>query len=544
MKILRFLSCAALLVFYSCSKNQADLIVYNAKVYTVDSLLTVTEAFAVKDGKFIETGTSDEILKKYDAAEVKDAQGKAVFPGFIDAHCHFYFYGLNSNNIDLVGTKSFNEVVERVTDYAKDHPEGWLVGRGWDQNDWDEKSFPVKDTFDKLFPGRPMYLSRVDGHAALVNQDAIDQAKFDIHTKITGGDIVKINGKLSGVLLDNAADSVQKLINKPTRNQQIEALQKAEQDCFGVGLTTVSDAGLDKQVVLLIDSLQKANQLQMRVYAMLNPTEENFKAFLSKGIYATDWLNVRSFKIYGDGALGSRGACLLHPYSDKPETHGFLISPPKYFQDVANKIKASDYQMNTHCIGDSANRWLLKTYAQVLGKNNNRRWRIEHAQVVNANDFHFFKDYNIIPSVQPTHATSDMYWAEDRLGKNRMNGAYAYKQLLINASVLAGGSDFPVEGINPLLGFYAAVARQDAKGFPENGFRTEDALTRQEALRSMTIWAAYSNFEEKQKGSIEKGKIADFVLLDKDIMQVELPQVLNTKVLETYSSGRQVYLRK
>ncbi|RYD74888.1 MAG: amidohydrolase, partial [Sphingobacteriales bacterium] len=413
-------------------------------------------------------------------------------------------------------------------------------------------SFPVRDTFDKLFPGRPMYLSRIDGHAALVNQDALGQAKFDQTSKINGGDLLKdAKGNLTGVIMDNAADSVQKLITKPTRNQQIEALKKAQQDCFGVGLTTVDDAGLDKQVVLLIDSLQKANALQMRVYSMLNPTEENFEAFLRKGIYVTDKLSVRSFKIYSDGALGSRGACLLKPYSDKPETNGFLISPPKYFRDIAAKIGVTNFQMNTHCIGDSANRWLLKTYGEVLKGKNDRRWRIEHAQIVDPADFSYFRLYNIIPSVQPTHATSDMYWAMDRLGKNRLtdsnsykqgiSGAYAYKQLLKNASILAGGSDFPVEGINPLLGFYAAVSRQDAKGFPKNGFQMQDALTREEALRSMTIWAAYSNFEEKQKGSIEKGKMADFAILEKDIMKIDLPEILQTKVLKTYIGGKMVY---
>lgn len=545
MKIKHLLFCMALLVLCSCAKDHADLIVYNARVYTVDSALTAAEAFAIKDGKFIDVGTSEEIRKKYSAEEEKDAGGKAVFPGLIDAHCHFYFYGLNSNHIDLVGAKSFDEVVQRVTEYAKSHPEGWLVGRGWDQNDWAEKSFPVKDTFDILFPGRPIYLSRVDGHAALVNQDALDQAKFDANTKIVGGDLVKdINGNLTGVVMDNATDSIQKLINKPTRNQQIAALQKAQKDCFGVGLTTVSDAGLDKQVVLLIDSLQKANALQMRIYAMLNPTPENYEAFLSKGIYATNHLNVRSFKIYADGALGSRGACLLQPYVDKPETHGFLLNNLEYFKNTAQKLINSQYQMNTHCIGDSANRYLLQVYADALKGNNDRRWRIEHAQIVDPADFHFFRDYNIIPSVQPTHATSDMYWAQDRLGKDRMSGAYAYKQLLKNASLLANGSDFPVEGINPLLGFYAAVARQDAKGFPEGGFQKQDALTREEALKSMTIWAAYSNFEEKQKGSIEKGKMADFVILDKDIMQIALPEVLQTKVLETYSAGKQVYRKQ
>jgi predicted amidohydrolase YtcJ len=550
MKAIFSLTVLFSLILFSCAtKQKVDIIVHHGVVYTVDSNFSMAEAFAVKDGKFVAIGTNKDILDRYTAVKMIDAGGKAVYPGFIDAHCHFYSYGKTRTEADLIGCRSFKEMVDRVVAYSKTNKAPWIVGRGWDQNLWPGKEFPVKDTLDVLFPNTPIYLSRVDGHAALVNQKALDLAGINGKTKIEGGEVIKelyfpdyvkgldrlkwsqITLIPTGVLIDNAADKVKSIIPPQNKDQIRQALLKAQEDCFHVGLTTVDDAGLDKNIIDIIDEMQKSGELKMRIYAMANPTEENFKAYLDKGPYKTDRLHVCSFKFYADGALGSRGACLLQPYNDKPEGQGFLLQKPEYYKQMARKLANSKFQMNTHCIGDSANRFILDTYGEVLGTKNDRRWRIEHAQIVNRNDFYKFGKYHILPSMQPTHATSDMYWAMDRIGSERLKGGYALKDLMKENGLIPTGSDFPVESINPLYGFYAAVARQDSVGFPDGGFQPENALTRQEALKGMTIWAAYSNFEEKEKGSIEPGKFADFVILDRDIMKIPIRGTQNVKVV-------------
>jgi len=525
---------------FSCKQKQkVDIIVHNGVVYTVDSSFTKAQAFAIKDGKFVAVGSNDEILNHYSATKTIDAGGKAIYPGLIDAHCHFYSYGKMKSEADLVGCLSFKEVIDRLVAYSKTNKSTWIIGRGWDQNRWPGKEFPVNDTLDLLFPNTPVYLSRVDGHAALVNQKALDLAAISSKTKIEGGKLMlkpqptkeTSNVLLSGILIDNACDLVKKVIPLPSKAEMKQYLLKAQEDCFKVGLTTIDDAGLDKNIIDLIDEMQKKGELKMRIYAMANPTDENLQYYLKHGPYKSDYLHVCSFKFYADGALGSRGACLLKPYLDRPNEQGFLLNKPDYYKEMAKKIAASSFQMNTHCIGDSANRFILDVYASVLGKDNKRRWRIEHAQIVNKDDFVKFGTYHILPSVQPTHATSDMYWAKDRIGVERLKGGYAYKQLMEENGVLPTGSDFPVESINPLLGFYAAFTRLDSIGFPPGGFQSENALTREEALKGMTIWAAYANFEEKEKGSIEPGKFADYVILDKDIMKVTPPEVFKTKVV-------------
>ncbi len=561
MKISALVFILPLIVMTSChQKQKVDLILHNGVIYTVDGKFSVVQAFAVKDGKFIEAGSDDEIMRKYEASKTIDAGGKPVYPGFIDAHCHFYGYGRIRTEVDLVGCLSFKEMIDRVVKYSKTNKSPWILGRGWDQNRWPGKEFPVKDTLDKLFPNMPVYLARIDGHAALVNQKALDLAEIDHFTAIDGGTIVDkflwkkhparlgkfysfIEGKLiskdtlvfeeipTGVLVDNATDLVKKVIPPPTKEEMRQYLLQAQADCSKVGLTTVDDAGLDKDVIDLIDEMQKKGELKMRIYAMASGTPENLDYYLSHGIIKTDRLHVCCFKFYADGALGSRGACLLKPYLDKPDQQGFLLNPPDFYKGAAKRIANSPFQMATHCIGDSANRFILQVYAEVLRLGNDRRWRIEHAQIVNENDFEMFGKYNILPSMQPTHATSDMYWAKDRIGAERLKGGYALKRLLAENKVLPTGSDFPVESINPLFGFYAAVSRQDSVGFPVGGFQSENALNREEALKGMTIWAAYSNFEEHEKGSIEPGKWADYVILDKDIMQIPIKEVRNVKVV-------------
>lgn len=530
-----------IILCFSCEeKEQVDMILTNAKIYTVDAEFSNAEAFAIKDGKFVAVGTTEEIQEKYQASEVKNAGGSTVFPGFIDAHCHFYGLGLNKQSVDLIGTESYEEVITRIVAFQKEKNAPFIVGRGWDQNDWEVKEFPTKDRLDELFPDTPIALTRVDGHAYLVNQKALDMAGITPETKVAGGQIQLKDGKLTGILVDNPMDLIDNVIPQPNRTQQIQALQDAQAECFSYGLTTVNDAGLSKDVINLIDSLQKANALQMRVYAMISNTPENVEYYIDKEPYKTAYLNVRSFKVYGDGALGSRGAVLKESYSDRENHFGAMVTSPEDLSKLAARIAKTKYQMNTHAIGDSANYQVLKTYAKVLEGQTNRRWKIEHAQVIDEPDFDIFKNENIFPSVQPTHATSDMYWAGERLGEHREKGAYAYKKLLNLSGKVALGTDFPVEYVSPFKTFYAAVARKDSKHYPEGGYQMENALSREETLKGMTIWAAYSNFEENEKGSIEVGKFADFIILDKNIMEIPENEILNTTVSDTYVAGKKV----
>jgi predicted amidohydrolase YtcJ len=526
----------------SCNDRQrADLIIHNGKVYTLDSSFSVKEAIAIKDGKILAVGESSTLLSSYDADSIADAKGAFIYPGFIDAHCHFYRYALGLSTVDLTGTNSWEAVLEKLTAFAETNPEGWLVGRGWDQNDWPMKSFPDKQKLDELFPDRAVVLTRVDGHAAIANQWALDISGVHAGDKLTGGEIEVKEGRLTGMLIDNAADRVYAKIPVANARQVTDALKQAQQNCFEAGLTTVDDCGLDFTEALFLDSLQQAALLKMRVFAMLSDSKRNYDYLFSKGRFKTDRLNISSFKVYADGALGSRGACLLQPYADKKDHYGFLLSNIGHFDTVARAIYEKGFQMCTHAIGDSGNRAILNIYGKYLKPGNDRRWRIEHAQVVNENDFALFGRFNIVPSVQPTHATSDMYWAEERLGSKRITGAYAFKELLQQNGWLPLGTDFPVEDISPFKTFYAAVARKDDKGFPANGYQMENALDRQQALKGMTIWAARSNFEEKEKGSIESGKFADLVILDTDLMTTPLEKVLNTKVVSTYINGELVF---
>lgn len=526
------------LLLSSC-QSKVDLIVHNANVYTLGQNNLKASAFVVDDGKFVDVG-GEELLEQYTAKKVLDLQELPVYPGFIDSHCHFLSLGLSLNKVDLVGTKSFEDVLDRVKRYATNKELNAITDRGWDQNDWKIKRLPNKEQLDLLFPDIPVALRRIDGHAMLVNQKALDLAGITLDTEVTGGQIVKENGKLTGVLIDAPMQMVTNILPKPSVEDKIKSLQDAEEISFANGLTTVSVAGLDREDIFLIDSLHKTGALTIRVYAMISNSQDNVDYFLKEGPYKTDKLNVRSFKVYADGALGSRGAALKDSYSDLDNHTGAFITSKDSLEALAYKLAASPFQMNTHAIGDAANQVVLEAYNKALVFSDDPRWRVEHAQIIDTNDIKLF-NRKILPSVQPTHATSDMYWAEDRLGEDRLYGAYANKALLEQSGRIALGTDFPVEDVNPFKTFYAAVVRKDSEAFPEEGYLPENKLSEIEALKGMTIWGAYANFEDKEKGSIEAGKVADFIILDRDIIKVSEKRILKTRVVATLVDGKIVY---
>jgi predicted amidohydrolase YtcJ len=531
------------IVLTSCGDpKKVDTLVVNAVIYTVDSSFSTAQAMAIKDGIIVATGTDAEILAAYTAPEKIDAKGQAVYPGFIDAHAHFVGYGKSLFQVDLFGTTSWEEAVERVKVFAAAHPElTWIEGRGWDQNKWPGKKYPTNALLNTLFPNTPVVLQRVDGHAAIANQKAFNIAGVKPGQTIVGGEVETKNGVLTGVLIDNAKGLVYNSIPAVNKQTYTQWLQAAQKNCFAQGLTTVTDCGLDIGDINFIDTLQQEGKINMRLFAMLSDNPENLSVYLKRGPYKTDKLFVNGFKVYADGALGSRGACLLHNYEDRKDWTGFLLANISHYDSLASVLATSNFQMCTHAIGDSANRQILNIYNKYLQKGNDKRWRIEHAQVVNPNDFNLFGAAAVVPSVQPTHATSDMYWAADRLGNERMKGAYAYKQLMDQNGWIPLGTDFPVEDISPFKTFLAAVGRVDAKGFPEGGFQMENGLTREQTIKGMTIWAAKASFLEKEVGSLEAGKKADFIILAQDLMQVPVNKILDTKVVATYSGGKKVF---
>lgn len=511
---------------FSCSeRTKVDLIVYNANVYTVDKQFSKAQAFAIQDGKFVAIGSDRNILRHYNAIKTLDAQGQSIYPGFIDGHCHFVGYGETKvRYADLNGCKSLEEVLERLEKHNEGNDSEWLLGRGWDQNLWEVKEFPKNTDLQKRFPDKKVLITRVDGHAVLVSDNVLKL--IGLYGK-TGIDI-----KPGGILLDNAADMAKAIVPPLDNAQKINALKIAQRDCFAHGLTGVTDAGLDIKSIALIDSLQTEGVLKMKVNAMVNPDDETMDYFMKFGVIEKERLTVRSVKIYADGALGSRGAKLLEPYSDAPETSGLIVENEDFYDHVCEKAYNAGYQVCCHAIGDGGVRMILNEYAKFLKGENDLRWRIEHSQVVNPQDFALYKEYCVIPSIQATHCTSDMPWAEDRLGSERVKNAYAYKTLLAQNGWLINGTDFPIEHVSPLKTFYSSVARKHL---------TDNKLTREEALRSMTIWAAKGYFAESRKGSIEIGKEADFVILSDDIMSIDHEKIPEVKVVNTFINGEMVY---
>ena len=530
-----------LVLLTSCSES-VDLIVHNANIYSVDKLDTKHTSFAVKEGKFVYVG-GDEILSKFSSSNIINAQDLPVYPGFIDSHAHFYDLGFYLNQVDLKDTRSMEDVIDRVKEFDAENNTDFILGRGWDQNDWNIKTFPTNSILNETFPNKPVVLRRIDGHAYLVNDSALRLAGIDNSTKVDGGEIIKKGNKLTGVLIDNSMRLVDDIIPEPTKDESIKALLSAEDLAFKNGLTTISDAGLSKKQIELIDELQKQGALKIKIYAMIDNDPISLEHFLKLGPYKTDRLNVRSVKVYVDGALGSRGALLINDYSDRKGFRGIIRTPVDSINNLAFRLAGTKFQMNTHAIGDKANRIVLNAYRNALFDYRDPRWRIEHAQVVAKEDFDLFNP-KIIPSVQPTHATSDMYWLNDRIGSSRAKFAYAYKELFNKSKVIAFGTDFPVEDISPIMTFYSAVVRKDINGYPGEGFQVENAISRGDALIAMTRYGAYANFEEDEKGSIEVGKFADFIILDNDLITSPENRIPLTNIVATFINGELVFNRR
>jgi predicted amidohydrolase YtcJ len=549
MKKICFLAAVLPLLFGACStKERADLLVTNAHVYTADSSFSTAQAFALKDGKFVAVGTTADLTARFAADSTADLAGQPVYPGFFDPHSHFLGLGQMLDQADLVGATSYAEVIARLKTYQQQHPDNeWIIGRGWDQNDWPKTDspvggFPTNANLTAAFPNTPVMLTRIDGHALLVNNRALKLAKISAGSRLDGGEVVLDAARQpTGVLVDNAMNLIKRVMPQPDATDKTRMLLAAQKLCFSLGLTSVSDAGLNRDDIDLVEKLQKDKKLKIRDYVMISLGLSNLDYYLKRGPYQTHQLTVNAFKLYADGALGSRGACLRKPYTDRPETAGFLLLAPAELERILTQLAGSKFQANTHCIGDSANHLILSLYAKLLKTKNDRRWRIEHAQVVSPEDVYLFGRYSIIPSVQPTHATSDMYWAADRLGKIRVKGGYAFRDLMKQNGLIAFGSDFPVESPNPLFGFHSATARQDANNFPKGGFQPENAVDRQSALLGMTRWAAYANHEDQLRGCIAPGKQADFVVLDQDIMTAPNEKLRATKVRQTWVGGARVF---
>ncbi len=538
----------------SVSNAQVSVEIHTAKkIYVADSQMSTVEAMAIQGGMILQTGNLQDIQKNYYQAKVIHHKG-ILYPGFIDAHCHFLAYCRGTKELNVFGVQSPTKIAKMAKKFSKKTKRFWIVGRGWDQNLWNNTEFPTKELLDNQLSKRPICLSRVDGHAVWVNTKAIEVLKLNPDTTISGGEIVRDKtGKPTGIFIDNAADWILSQIPKLDEETLTTAVKKGLNQVYANGLTTVDEAGLELSDIQLIDKLQKKGTFDLRVYAMLSYNAENVQYIMSQNpFFDHPTLNVRSMKFYLDGALGSRGALLKHDYCDRNGHRGLQLLKMSDFELWSSVLLQRNYQVCVHAIGDSANSLVLKSFKKLIPNNLNLRWRIEHAQIVSPKEMKIFTEKNIIPSVQPTHATSDAPWALNRLcfdtvpqkffPKNSpIHGAYAYKNLLSASKILALGTDFPVESISTLATFYAATQRKDISGSLKEAFIPKQAISRKEALLGMTLWAAFSNFEDHIKGSLEKGKFADFIEIDTDLLEAEPAAIQKSKVKKTYIQGKLVW---
>jgi len=522
----------------------ADLVLRGARIYTVDPARPLARALAVKNGRILAVG-DDENISAFIGQNTRliEAQGAVVIPGLIDSHVHMQALGEMLESFDFRYARTPGEIIEALKREAARRPPGeWIVGRNWDQTNWGGR-FPGAEELSRAIPEHPVYLTRVDGHAAWVNRKALEMAGISPATPDPPGGKILRNaaGEPTGILIDRAQSLVAAKIPPPSAEVLRRWLKRAAQECVRLGLTTVHDAGVSREALAAYRDLIRRSELPVRVYAMIGGPGPLWREYLERGPEIGERLTVRSIKLMADGAMGSRGAAFFEPYTDDPGNRGLLMLTREEIERVARQAIERGFQVNTHAIGDRANHVVLEAYAAVLGGNNERRFRIEHAQVIAPQDFEKFARYSIIASMQATHATSDMRWAEARIGPERLKGAYAWRRFLSLGVPVANGSDFPVEDPNPLWGFYAAITRQDREGNPPGGWLPEQKMTRQEALESWTIRGAYAAFEEELKGSLSPGKLADFVMLSADIMSIPPAEILKTRVLMTVVGGQIVY---
>ncbi len=532
------------------ARAQADWVLHNARIYTMDADNPEAEALAMRGERLLMVGAATDVLAAYPDARRIDAGGRTVVPGLIDAHAHLMGLAQSLIQADLVGTSSKQDIIDRLQAFAEELPEdAWLTGRGWDQNDWPTQAFPTRADLDDAFPDRPVWLVRIDGHAGWANTAAMEAVGMEAIAAMDdpeGGALRRDDrGTPNGMFIDTAMDIIGEAVPPPSEAELDRGLALALEETAKYGLTGVHDAGADLETIDRYQRFIDAGRFPLRVYAMVGGRGETFDHYCAEGLLHNydDRLAVRSVKFYMDGALGSRGAALLSAYADDPGNIGLLRTEPEVFNRDVQRALECGFQVNTHAIGDRANRVVLDGYAAAIDRlgAGPGRHRVEHAQILAPGDIPRFAELDVMASVQPTHATSDMYWAEDRLGPERINGAYAWRSLLDSGARLALGSDFPVEDVDPIEGFHAAVTRQDAENWPEGGWQDDERITRHEALRGFTLDAAYAAYQEADLGSLAPGKLADLVVLSQNIMEVPAQQLLDTEVVATFVGGAQVH---
>jgi predicted amidohydrolase YtcJ len=527
----------------------ADLIVTGATVHTVDDRLGSVEAFAVRGGRFVFVGdAAGAMLLRGSATHVLDLSGKTVLPGLVDAHLHLTDVGLALHEVDLFGVLSVGELIRRTVAFAQKSQDPWIMGEGWDQNRWPERTFPTHEALSAAIPDRPVALDRVDGHALFVNAKAMELAGITKSTPDpSGGRIIRdANGEPTGVFVDNATALVYRVIPPPTHEQLRRAALAGAAECHRWGVTAIGEARTSAADLAVFRELAASRELALRNYTRLENDAPLLERELAAGPVSAAHdgrLWVRGIKLFADGALGSRGAALLAPYSDDPGNTGLIRTPQDEIEAIAERALRAGFQVSVHAIGDRANRMVLDAYEAALRRVpvTGHRFRVEHAQVVAPGDIARFKQLALIASMQTTHQISDMGWAQDRVGPERIEGAYAWRSILKTGTIIANGTDAPVEPVNTLRTFHAAIARQNEQNQPPGGWYPAQRMTRDEALRSMTAWAAFANFQERYAGSISSGKFADFVVMDRDWMKVPAEEIMDTKILATYFGGERVY---
>ncbi len=519
-------------------KINADLLVHADRIHTLNAENQTVEAMVIREGKILATGSWAELRAVYDPRQTLDRAGTTIVPGLIDPHCHLHRYAQELFEIDLRGTRSCEEMVARVQEFSRTHPEGWLVGRGWDQNLWPEAVYPTRELLDLHFPDRPVYLERIDIHAALVNEVLLQQAGITAATHIDGGEVRLEQGRPTGLLIDQARDPVLALMPTLTEAQWEQALLAAQEKLWAYGLCGLGDALLSRQEAERLLRLQAEGKFKLWVYGMLPADSYHLAHYLPGGPIREGRIHLGAFKLFADGTLGSRGAWLSEPYTDAPDNVGLALLPDAATRALARRVYAAGFQLCVHAIGDAANRQVLDLFAEVLGGPNDRRWRIEHCQMLPPELLPRFAQYDIFPSVQPTHATSDAPWVAERVGE-RLAWSYPARRLLQTCGHLALGTDFPVESPDPWATFRSAVFREAAG----QAFLPEERLSPLEALRGMTLDSARAEFAESVRGSLEMGRYADFVVLAEDPLAVDVSGLENFRILETWLAGERVFFR-